>query len=167
MDVALTMFLVACAMKPATASSTTLRDGELDIGTCEQREGRMRAATTAAGRRELRDAIFVSGCLDACVLTRAPCTSGEVHSPYQNFKPPRRYLFLCCGLLSLCRGFSAEGFLQTNSLSGGRFRHSCHGAHAGLLIGAGQQAAIARSSAARPRLASSTINHESQITCTR
>ena len=35
----------------------------------------------------------VSGCLDACVLTRAPCTSGEVHSPYQNFKPPRRYLF--------------------------------------------------------------------------
>ena len=26
---------------------------------------------------------------DACVLTRSPCTEA---SPYQNFKPPRRYL---------------------------------------------------------------------------
>ena len=64
----------------------------------------MRAATTAAGRRELRDAIFVSGCLDACVLTRAPCTSREVHSPYQNFKPPRRYLFFLSFQLRLVEG---------------------------------------------------------------
>ena len=32
------MFLVAASMNPATAWSTTLREGELDIGTCERKE---------------------------------------------------------------------------------------------------------------------------------
>ena len=93
MDVAFTMFLVACAMNPATASSTTLREGELDIGTCEQMEKKDACCCDCCLLASAARAIYVSGCFDACVLTRAPCTSGEVHSPYQNFKPPRRYLF--------------------------------------------------------------------------
>ena len=58
----------------------------------------MRAAATAAGRRELRDAILNDGCLDACVLTSSVYlaegtllirTSSHREDTFSTCEPPR------------------------------------------------------------------------------
>ena len=59
------MFLVAASMNPATAWSTTLREGELDmVPASKTREGSCYCdcCLLASAAR----AIIVSGCLDAC-----------------------------------------------------------------------------------------------------
>ena len=58
------MFLAAAEMNPATASSTTLREGEFDIGTGEQKEKDACDCCCCLLARAVR-AMEVSGCLDA------------------------------------------------------------------------------------------------------